>query len=262
MLWRIGRLLEIDAQLAWTRDAGFEGVGFHASAGVPGQWRGIEPSACAPAERRRLRRELAGFAFVEVHAPLAITLRGASLGADLAALAPSLVFAGEVGADVVTVHACLSDATCDRAASGWLGSMRALGAAAARAGVLVGLEVTDGFDAVAAWGIRTVGVTLDVGHMVLPAHRHILSGNGGFGPLIRRLADTLVHLHLHDVAGTVDHVEIGTGGVPFNEIADALRDLGYQHSATLELNPDRVAPEGIRRSADRVRACLHRSGPA
>ena len=37
MLWRIGRLLDVNRQIAWTQQAGFDGVGFHASAGAPGQ---------------------------------------------------------------------------------------------------------------------------------------------------------------------------------------------------------------------------------
>jgi len=262
MLWRIGALLGIGEQLAWSRDAGFEGVGFHASAGVAGQWRGIDPGHCTAADRQRLRGELADFAFVEVHAPLGITLRDASLRTDLTALGPTLAFAGDVGARVLTVHATLpAKRDCPDAPDAWLDLMRELAARAAAAQLTVGLEITDGFDAVVGWGLPSVGVTLDVGHMLLPAYRHILSRNGGFGPLIRRLGNSLVHLHLHDVAGTTDHVEIGTGTVPFGEIAEALRHLAYRRSATLELNPDRVSPEGIRRSADRIRAWLHPAGP-
>jgi hypothetical protein len=54
MLWRIGDVLDFDQQLAWTRAAGFDGVGFHASGGAPDQWQGIEPARCGAAERRRL----------------------------------------------------------------------------------------------------------------------------------------------------------------------------------------------------------------
>ena len=48
MLWRIGELLDFDRQLAWIRDAGFDGVGFHASAGSPGSGAALSP---APAVR-------------------------------------------------------------------------------------------------------------------------------------------------------------------------------------------------------------------
>ena len=58
MLWRIGAMLDFDQQLAWTRAAGFDGVGFHASAGIPGKWRGVEPLACSAKERQRLRQKM------------------------------------------------------------------------------------------------------------------------------------------------------------------------------------------------------------
>ena len=105
MLWRIGRLLDVERQMAWTRRAGFDGVGLHASAGTPGQWRGIEPSACGPEERARLREKLADFAFVEIHAPFAIELRAENLPESVSALAPVLDFAHDLGAGVVTLHA-------------------------------------------------------------------------------------------------------------------------------------------------------------
>lgn len=48
MAWRIGEMLDIDTQLEWIREAGFDGVGFHASPGEPGQWQGIDPLASPP----------------------------------------------------------------------------------------------------------------------------------------------------------------------------------------------------------------------
>jgi hypothetical protein len=44
MLWQTGDILHFDAQLAWTREAGFDGVGFHASAEAPRRCYGIEPA--------------------------------------------------------------------------------------------------------------------------------------------------------------------------------------------------------------------------
>jgi len=48
MAWRIGEILDIDAQLEWIREAGFDGAGLHADPGEPGQWQGIDPFASPP----------------------------------------------------------------------------------------------------------------------------------------------------------------------------------------------------------------------
>ncbi len=253
MLWRIGELLEFDRQLEWTRDAGFDGVGFHASAGAPGRWRGVEPSTCDPAERERLKQEIGRFSFAEIHAPFAIVLRNEGLSAGIAALMPVLEFARDVAVGLVTVHADFSSTRTELDLVRWVAPMRTLNADAARLQTKVALEITGGFDVVKNWGLSSVGVNLDVGHMYLSANRHILEKMGGIGNLIRYIGASLIHLHLHDVDGDTDHIEIGTGVVAFADIAVALRDICYSHGVMLELNPDRVTPEGIRRSAMHVR---------
>ncbi|MCX6992625.1 MAG: sugar phosphate isomerase/epimerase [Kiritimatiellaeota bacterium] len=256
MLWRIGKLLDFDQQLAWTRDAGFDGVGFHASAGIPGDWRGIEPSACTAGERKRLRKEIGKFAFAEIHAPFKIELQSKTLSSGITALAPVLELAQDLGAGTVTVHALVSDSDANSGLAGWLVPMQTLNAQAIQAKTKVALEIVAGFDKVMGWGLSNVGVNLDVGHMYSPSNRQTLSDAGGIGNLIRHIGSTLIHLHLHDIDGDTDHIEIGTGKVAFEEIAAALQAIGYQHNATLELNPDRVSPEGVRRSAEYVRCCL------
>jgi sugar phosphate isomerase/epimerase len=249
MLWRIGRTLDIGRQIAWTREAGFDAVGLHASAGALGHWRGIEPTDCDSQQRAGLREQLADFAFVEIHAPFAIELRQDTLEAGIAALGPVLAFAHDLGAAIVTVHAQLARTRAER----WLGPLRELDEMAGRAGALVALEIVDGFEAVAVWDLPHVGVNLDVGHMVLPPNRHLLTRYGGFRQLIQLVGSKLVHLHLHDVSGDVDHIEIGTGEVPFCEIISGLADIGYPHGATLEMNPDRVTPAGMKRSLQAIR---------
>lgn len=260
MLWRIGELLDFDEQLAWTRAAGFDGVGFHASAGVPGQWRGLDPAACDAPERARLCRELAGLAFVEIHAPFAIELRCHNLPSAVAALAPVLELAGDLGAGVVTVHAVLPDGARGHDPAAWSGPVQELDARAAQAQTVIALEIVEGFDLVRAWGMANIGVTLDVGHMYLSSHMPALERAGGIGSLIRRLGADLVHLHLHDTDRVVDHIEAGTGVVDFHAIAAALMDIGYRRGMTLEMNPSRCAPDGILRSAEHVRARLREVG--
>ena len=258
MLWRIGRILDFYQQLAWTCDAGFDGVSFHASAGATGQWRGIEPSACDTMERVRLRREIEQFEFSEIHAPFSIELRTETLSSSIAALRPVLRLAGDLGVGLVTVHAELTGTSAEPNFSGWLVPMQELDTEAGRLQTKVALEIAGGFDVVANWGFPNVGVNLDVGHMYLPVNIRALRDMGGIGNFIRHIGPSLIHLHLHDVDGDTDHVEIGTGVVAFDEIASALQDIEYPHGATLEMNPDRVTPEGIRRSADYVRRCCRK----
>ena len=72
MAWRIGDVLDFDAQIDWVREAGFESFSFHASPGVPGQWRGVDPTAADRLERQRLRDRLSVFSSCEVHAPFSV----------------------------------------------------------------------------------------------------------------------------------------------------------------------------------------------
>ncbi len=261
MLWRIGELLDIDQQLAWTRETGFDGVAFHASAGAPGKWRGVEPSLYGTPERERLRAEIATFSYSEIHAPFAIDLTTDSLACGLEALDPALALARDLAVDIVTVHARVPHADAASELEQWLVRMQDLDRAAADSGPVIVLEIVDGFDAVIGWDLPNVRVNLDVGHMYQPPNRHILDRLDGIGNLIRHIESGLAHLHVHDVdVDGVDHIEIGTGIVDFDGIASALVDIGYRDSLTLEMNPERVSPEGIRRSADHLRACLRRAG--
>ncbi len=251
MLWRIGDILDFDAQLDWTREAGFDGAGFHASAGVPGRWRGIEPADCDDARRAALREALSTFSFTEIHAPFGINLDTDTLSAGVEAMAPVLTLAADLDVSVVTVHARFTD--CEGASDAWTSAMSRLDEQAARANTIIALEIVDGFDAVGDWGLSHVGVNLDVGHMYPAAHAGTLARHGGIGGLIRHIGPTLVHLHMHDTDGETDHVEIGTGIVDFAEIAEALYAIDYPRDVTMEMNPDRCSPEGIVRGADRLR---------
>ncbi len=211
MLWRIGKLLDFDEQLAWTRDAGFDGVSFHASAGSSGQWRGMEPSDCNVVERKRLRQEIGRFSFSEIHAPFAVVLRRDDLASGMVSLKPILQFAQDLGVGIVTVHAEFSGSVAEPDRSDWLGPMQQLNAEAAQAQTKVALEINGGFDVVMSWGLPNVAVNLDVGHMYLPEQQGMLKKMGGIGKLIRHIGSSLIHLHLHDFDGDTDHREVGKG---------------------------------------------------
>ena len=273
MLWRIGDILPVDEQLAWCLEAGFDGIGLHASAGHPGQWRGVDPAAASPRYRRELRRQLGPFARCEVHAPFSIVLGPGDPGSrdpgsgdpaeGAAALEPVIAFAADIGAAVVTAHGHLPD-TCGTQAR-WLEAMGRLDACAASNGIRLGLEVVSGFDQVAAWRLPQVGVTLDVGHMYAQDEGQHLQPYGSIGDLVRALGPSLFHLHVHDVeaapstpgAPLLDHLEVGVGQVDFEDLMRGLAANGYGGALCLEMNPDRVSPEGIGRSLRRLRALIH-----
>ena len=56
MCWRIGDILDFDAQVQWVKEAGFESIAFHASPGHPGKWRGVDP---AQADAGTIRKDFA-----------------------------------------------------------------------------------------------------------------------------------------------------------------------------------------------------------
>jgi sugar phosphate isomerase/epimerase len=111
--------------------------------------------------------------------------------------------------------------------------------------VTVGLEITSGFQTVLDLAEPGLGVTLDVGHMYHRNAGPLVPFGGDLGAVVRLLGKDLVHLHLHDVVGETDHVEPGTGCVDWPGLFSALREIKYQSMFCLELNPDRVTPEGI-----------------
>ena len=237
MVWRIGEIVDVHEQIAWTRDHGFTGVAFHACAGSAGAWQGVEPAECTGAARAAMRDEIAGFELREIHAPFAIKLPA---GAE--ALRGILDFAGDVGAGVVTVHADLPPAAA------WLDVMGPLNDAAAERGLVIGLEVLDHFDELHACGLPNIGVTLDLGHLCAADDGRHLRRLGTVGDAVRQVGDRLFHLHVHDWDGGVDHIEVGTGRIDFDDALAALKDIGYARGMCLEMNPGRVGPEGILRS--------------
>jgi len=252
MAWRIGDILGLHEQIDWVYESGFDALGFHASAGVPGQWEGIDPRAADEGRRRRLREQVERFAMAEVHAPFSSALTSDSLSEAVESLLPVLDFAGDVGVDVVTIHAALPEDT-----GGWRQALERLNACAAENELVIGMEITEGFECVANLGMPNIGITLDVGHMYFHDGR-LLEPFGTIGDLVRSLGDTLVNLHMHDYDGTHDHIEPGTGMVDLAGVLEALGDIGYRRGMCLELNPDRVSPEGLRRSLAWMR---DRAGP-
>lgn len=252
MVWRIGDLLGFDAQVGWIAKAGFESISFHAAAGITGVWQGIEPSGAGPAERRRIRDMLAPFASREVHAPFAAEIGAETPCWPIDTIKSTIEFASDVGATLVTVHAAPPAPGVSEREQTWHDALDEVNAAARQAGVLVGLEMMSGFEWLGRPHRERIGATLDIGHMYLTEGQGYLP-YGTIGGLLRYLGDTLFHLHVHDYDGEFDHIEVGTGRVDFDEVLRAAAAIGYRGALCLELNPERVSPEGIRRSAEFLR---------
>lgn len=257
MAWRIGDILDVHEQIEWIRDAGFDGVAFHASPGVPGQWRGVDPAEADEKTVARLRDQIAGFAMCEIHAPFAHTLKPGSPMTAVEGLLPTLDFAGAVGATVVTAHAALPATMSPACAALWRGALARLNASAQDNSVTVGLELTEEFDRLAELALPDTGVTLDIGHMYANEGRP-LEPFGSLGEVVRHIAEMLVHVHVHDYDGVNDHIELGSGRVDIDDLLAALRETEYGGALCLELNPDLVSPEAMRRSLDWIRSRIEK----
>jgi len=79
---------------------------------------------------------------------------------------------------------------------------------------------------------------------------------GSLGALIKRFHEKIIHLHVHDYDGNLDHIAIGRGDIDFPDITKALCDVQFQGSLCLEINPDREPPEAICKSRDRLQAMI------
>ena len=263
MVWRIGEILDFFQQIAWLKANGFQEVSFHTIPGQPGVYQGFDPYHASQADLARLIEALKGFQDIDIHAPFFISdIHLASPNARiqetcLREIEKTIWLAGEIGAKVVTIHPTLSPAFGGSAdpRSILKEPLLRLDQAAAQAGVRVGLEIEQNYDLPEAIGAHHTGITLDVGHVCFrngAGYRDY----GSIGGLIREFADRMFHLHVHDYDGQNDHIPIGSGFIDFPDIVSALHDIGYQGSLCLELNPDRVSPDDILKSRDRLQQLI------
>ena len=246
MLWRIGELLDFYEQMEWISAAGFDAIGFHASPGLPGEWRGVDPTTLDTSGRRALRDRLqAGFRRVEIHAPFSITLTAQSGPDAFAELGPIIEFAGEVGADILTVHAV--PPTDEQSSAEWQAVVGRLDALAAGAEVTIALENLGGRPWFKGPRMSRVGTNLDIGHL----HLSIMAGAESLASVVdavRTTGSALVHSHVHDVIGEQDHVQLGTGEIDFTDFCRALFEVQYRGFLCLELNPQLVSPTAMQQS--------------
>lgn len=253
MLWRIGDLLDLYAQIEWVRAHEFQALSFWTMAGKSGVWQGFDVLNATPAEVSRLRAAVDGLE-VDLHSGFDDSRMSlCSVDEELTAatveeLIPTLRLGAELGGGVVTVHtgrreAPASDADREAALAR---SLEALNEQAAIFSVDVGLEteVPRDLELVERLDLPRVGLTVDTGHM----HFHdgvAFREFGTLGGLLTRYGACLRHLHVHDYDGKLDHLGIGHGYIDFPEIIGALRRCGFGGNLCLEPNPDRTPPERV-----------------
>lgn len=82
------------------------------------------------------------------------------------------------------------------------------------------------------------GMLVDLGHLNLRRHTSKYFGDRSLTDNIRCLPVTVHELHIHDNDGTRDvHMPLGTGTLDFAEAARALREVGFDGIATIEVCP-------------------------
>jgi sugar phosphate isomerase/epimerase len=82
------------------------------------------------------------------------------------------------------------------------------------------------------------GILIDVGHLNWRRHRTHYFADLSVGEYIARVPLPIVEVHLHDNDGTRDaHAPLGEGNVDFGEVAAALKTVGFDGVATVEIAP-------------------------
>ncbi|NSW56101.1 MAG: sugar phosphate isomerase/epimerase [Armatimonadetes bacterium] len=259
MVWRLGDEVGFFEQIRWFRDHGMEGVAFHTAPAFRGAWASFDVRTATTEDRAKLRKAVAGFAEVSIHAefdnydvslcsPNELVRR-----ASVETLRGSLELAAELGAPVVTVHEgqTHSDAPLEVRRQALARSVDELGLLAVEIGTSVGFELTANYDLVLE-AEGPVGITLDVGHVSMDDGAGY-RGFGTIGGLIRVLGPKLIHVHVHDFDGARDHIALGAGHIDFLELVTALREIEYQGMLCLELAPGVTEPDDYVRGMSLLR---------
>ena len=82
------------------------------------------------------------------------------------------------------------------------------------------------------------GALIDLGHLNLRRRGTAYFARLSPADYIRRVPLPIIEVHVHDNEGQRDsHGHIGFGNVPFEEIAQGLRDIGFDGISTIEIAP-------------------------
>ena len=260
MIWRVDGVLDFYEQVTTVKTGGFEAVEFWTLPGQPGVWQGFDALSASPGDTRALKRALAGFEEIDIHAGFDLSgTPHAGSGAGPVPMEPTFELAAEVGAKVITVH---PDRGLTESAE--IEALQRIAGLAAQYEVLVGIEPMGGEGAarrmrlLSRLSLPNVGVTLDVGHMYFE-HGAAFEACGTLGNLVREIDAHVVHVHAHDYDGHYDHLAIGRGIIDWSDIVGALCATGFSGSLVLELNPFRE-PESVIESQARLREMIRSAG--
>ena len=265
MVWRIDGLdLDFWEQIEWIKNNDFEEISFHACRYLSGNGKGIEPDMNDRDLIRRLKKALSRFDRVEIHAPFdnydvsLVSPNSLVREASIKTLQKTIVFAREIGADVVTFHTETSQAVMNREEyrKNLLGSLIELDKMAGKAGVKLGGELTSDYDLLEKASLQNVGLTIDTGHVSFDNGAGYKEF-GTIGGLIQQFADRIFHLHVHDYDGENDHLALGKGSIDFDNVVTSLKKIGYKEGLCLELNPDRNSVEDILKSRDVLKKLIN-----
>ena len=237
---------------------GFHGItllGFPGTRHGHGELAGFWFRQLGNAERMELKRLVADFEKLAIHAPFA-DLPLFSYDPRVAQLAlervkETIEAAQYLKAPVVIVHAnSRHNLTATDYWEDMVGTLRSLGDYAVERGVRVGLETgfpnkVDQFvDLLEAVGHYGVGATIDTGHMSRYVEQDLWETPAGAAQLNERLMDITrqlgiltIHCHLHDVklSDWRDHRALGRGVIDFQPFLAELHAVGYDGMLELEL---------------------------
>lgn len=260
MSWRIGDITNIYDQLDWAYENGLRAASFHGCAGYPPVWEGAALLDMNDCELKKLEKSLLRFERVEVHMPFKAILDPYGEGCidEIVNIAER---AEAVGATVATIHS--KQARPEQPEyDEWKRQIEKL-SKASKGKIKLCLELTSGFEVLNSLDAANVGFTLDIGHMVQPMD---LWSDGvmtvpmtrypSWHELISSISHKLWHTHIHDYNGTLDHIPLGHGSIDYNEVFEALQTVNYDGMYCLELNPDRMVPNDILLSAEKIRAAV------
>jgi len=261
MIWRIGDILDFYEQIEWIRENGFQEVSFWTIPGTAGAWQGFGAEHATQEDVEKLKDALVGIPEVDLHAgfPLDSTDED-SRKATMRKLTPTFKLAEAVGASVVTIHpdGKTADFSGERRDAALTDSLIQLNEMADQSDILVGIETEWDMLLIEELNLPRVGITVDTGHMHF-RDAEAFKPYGSLGGLIERFHEKIVHLHMHDYDGNLDHIAVGRGHIDFPDIIGALCAVQFQGSLCLEMNPDREPPEAICESRDRLLTMIARS---
>jgi L-ribulose-5-phosphate 3-epimerase len=168
--------------------------------------------------------------------------------------------AAALGGDTISLWSGILPANLDRelAWSHLVAGVRELHGRITPLGVRIAFEPEPGMlvNSLADWerlsdeaSLPDFGLALDVGHV--PCTESITAGDA-----IRRYGDAIRTVHLDDSRnGVHEHLQIGDGSLDWPDIMRALRDVGFNGIASVELSRhSHAAPEAARIAMQRLMA--------